>query len=334
MHVAPELHRKLVEVDVPALDDHVRQLREVLIANGNTDSFLPQLRHISRVVGVPELSVRITTLATQWLCELGDYVGAVKELGTLGDLEQLNDTLALVLVTKLVDLPAHEERRYLTRAISSALSKGEKWFAELELVRHLSGCGEREKALRRVESVIAESTGTTIHRDALADALSLRWEITGKEEDFLTAKNELKTFADLEHQNQLAAILIDHGEFDQAERVLSDKLHATDPVAQLLTIDARVRAGRLDAARELLLNVATDCITARLKYPYAVVYSLVALACNDDELKMQAAANLRQVPSTGNRVKRNVNDLLQALKDRDFKGRGSIVARIYDLFTR
>ena len=176
--------------------------------------------------------------------------------------------------------------------------------------------------------------GASIHRGALANALSLRWQITKKEEDFRAAKNELERLTDSQDRQDLAIILINHGDFNEAERVLSDALSAADPVAQLLIIDARVRANRIDAARELLLNIASDRVTTRLRYPYAVTYALVALACADDELMKLAAANLRQVPLIGNRVTRHVNNLLEAVEGHGNAPRGSIVGRFWDLFPR
>ena len=110
----------LLEVDLPALTALVRRLQNALVRNGHSESFLAQLRHISRVVGVPELSIRITALAAQWLFESADYVGAVKEMETLGDPERLNETFALVLATRLLDLPAHKRRHFLVRGASCA----------------------------------------------------------------------------------------------------------------------------------------------------------------------------------------------------------------------
>jgi hypothetical protein len=202
------------------------------------------------------------------------------------------------------------------------------------LVRHLSDCGEREEALRKVDSVISESTAAGSRQGTRTDALSLRWQITKDEQDFRAAKSELETFTDSERRRHLAALLIDHGDFDEADRVLSDALIAGDPVAQLLTIDARVRANRADAARELLLSIAPDCVQPRLQYPYAVAYALVALALADDELKKLAAANLRQLPSIGSQVTRHVNDLLEVLEGHENARRESIVARFRGLFTR
>jgi hypothetical protein len=334
MHVARDLHRLFVELDVPALDAHVRQLCEVLTTNGHSDSCLPQLRHLSKAVGVPELSVRVTALATELLIDLGDRGGAVKEIESLGDLERVNDTLALLLATEITDLPAHKKREYLTRAVAGAFSIGDELFAELRLVRHLLGGGEQDEAIRRLDSVIAKSSGKNSERGALADALSLRWKITENEEDFRAAKGELETFVDSEHRRQLAVLLMEHGDFDEVEAVLAGALNTADPVGQLITIDARLRGGQINAAHELLLSIKSDSLAARLQYPYAVAFTHVALCCDDAELKKLAAANLRQLPLSGSQMTGHVNDLLEALTDDSITPRDSIVARFRQLFTR
>jgi hypothetical protein len=323
-----------VEVDMPALSALIRRLADALETNGHSDSFLPQLRHISRVIGVPELSIRITSLAVQWLFEIGDYSSALKEMKTLGDLERLGDTLALLLATKLLDLPIHKQGQFLTRAVSGALWEDERWVAELELARHLSDCGRKAEAVRKVDSVMAELMEMSGHRGLRADAMSLRWYITNEWHDFQVAKNELGAFPGPEHQQHLAVILIDHGDYNEVEGILSDSLIAGDPVAQLLISDARLRANRTEQARELLLSIAPDRVTPHLQHPYAVAYSLLALACADDGLKKVAAAKLRELPTIGTRVAIQVNDLLKALEGPENKEPGAHLARIRGLFRR
>jgi hypothetical protein len=258
---------------------------------------------------------------------MGDYSSALKEMKTLGDLERLGDTLALVLATKLLDLPIHKQGQFLTRAVSGALWEEERWLAELELARHLSDCGRQAEAVRKVDSVMAELMEMSGHRGLRADAMSLRWYITKEENDFQAAKNELGALPGPEHQQHLAVILIDHGDYNEAERILSDALIAGDPVVQLLIIDARLHANRTDSARELLLIIAPDRIMLRLQYPYAVAYTLVALACEDDGIKKVAAAKLRGLPTIGTKVAIQVNDMLKALEGDENMERKSPMAR-------
>jgi hypothetical protein len=315
-HVAPELHRMFVEADVPALTAHIKRLDEALMANEHSDSFLPQLRHIAKVIGVPELSIRVSTLAAQWLFENGDYSTAVKEMETLGDLERLTDPLTLILAVRLLDLPAHKQTQFLKRAASGALWEYERWLAEIQLASHLADRSERDKAQQKVDSVLRELTEKSGYEDLRTDAMVLRWYITKDEQDFCAAKSELEKTTTSEHPQPLAIILIDHGDYDEAERILSNAMAAGDPVAQSLIVDARLRANQIDSARDLLLMIAPDCITPKAQLPYAVAYALVALASNGDDLKKVAAANLRNLSATGTRLKKYVNDFLQALEER------------------
>jgi hypothetical protein len=332
-HVAPELHHMFVEADVPALTAHVGRLGEALKANRHSDSFLPQLRHIAKVIGVPELSIRLTALAAQWSFANTDYSTAVKEMESLGDLENLKDPLALILAVRLLDLPAHKQTQFLKIA-SGALWEYERWLAELELAGHLADCGERDEALRRVDSVITELAKKSGYEDVRVDAVVLRWRITEDEQDFCAAKSELERTTTSEHPQQLAIILIDHGDYDEAERILSDALAAGEPAAQSLIVDARLRANRIDSARDLLLMIAPDSVTPNLQLPYAVAYALVALASGDDNLKKVAAAKLRNLLAPGTQVAKIVNDFLKALEGRESTQRKPAVTPFRDFFLR
>ena len=307
MNVAPELHRQLVEFDVPALDAHVRRLGELVIANGTSHSFAEELRYLSKVAHVPAVSLRFIALASQWFVELGDYTSAIGELEKLGDVENVNDTLALLLATKLFDYPPAQKKEYLTRAISHAYSDGERLYAQLELVRHFLSSAELEEALKHVDSVIAVSKSSVFNRGALANALAYRWRITRNEEDFKAAQDELQVFSDSGHEHMLASILIEHGNFDEVERIFSDAATLGDPVAQLVTLDARLRANRKEGAREMLLNIDAEALSAHLHYPYAVACAYVALACSDRELKAVAVARLRRLPSQSSEAAKHTN---------------------------
>jgi tetratricopeptide (TPR) repeat protein len=327
MNVAPALHRQLVEIDVPALDGHIQRMLKLLVANEHTRSFLPQLRYISTVIGVPELSIRMVARAAQWLLASGDYASALAELRRLGEIDHLNDTLALVLASKLLTVPDGKRTEMLTRAVDVVLIEEEKWFAQLELASHLSACGQRADALLSVESVVRECRDKNDAQEPLARALFLRAQITGQREDVVAAKEAMQVFAHPERETHIAIMLIDHGDFDEAEELFSDALKAKEPIAQLLTIDARLRSGQIDAAHNLLLSVDREKITPRLLYPYAVTCALVAVARGDGGLKDKAIAALREVPCGGTRLASDVNGMLDALSDDSNSGRESLMAR-------
>jgi len=252
---------------------------------------------------------------------------------SLGDLENLKDPLALILAVRLLDLPAHKQTQFLKIA-SGALWEYERWLAELELAGHLADCGERDEALRRVDSVITELAKKSGYEDVRVDAVVLRWRITEDEQDFCAAKSELERTTTSEHPQQLAIILIDHGDYDEAERILSDALAAGEPAAQSLIVDARLRANRIDSARDLLLMIAPDSVTPNLQLPYAVAYALVALASGDDNLKKVAAAKLRNLLAPGTQVAKIVNDFLKALEGRESTQRKPAVTPFRDFFLR
>jgi hypothetical protein len=114
------------------------------------------------------------------------------------------------------DLPLHKRREFLSRAASCALTKEERWLAEIELARCLLVSDKRDEALRILASVQAESRAGT-NQCALSDALSLQWEVTRKEEDFLAAKSEIEKLDSEHRQERLATILIDHGDLDEVD---------------------------------------------------------------------------------------------------------------------
>jgi hypothetical protein len=110
-------------------------------------------------------------------------------------------------------------------------------------------------------------------------------------------------------------MLIERGEIQEAEAILSEAVTRGEPVAQLLAIDARLRSGRIDSAYELLQSIDQGGITGRLRYPYAVTYAHIAAATGDDKLKSRAAELLREIPSVGTCVATEVNGLLNALAE-------------------
>ena len=87
----------------------------------------------------------------------------------------------------------------------------------------------------------------------VADALALRWQVTQNDDDFHNARTALEALDPEQHWQTLASLLIDHGDYDDANSVLARPLESEDVVARLLTVDAHLRTGKTDLARELLL---------------------------------------------------------------------------------
>jgi metal-responsive CopG/Arc/MetJ family transcriptional regulator len=314
-HVAAELHSELTNIDVLALQSHVQLLRETFAVNGHADELVPALVHLSEVVNVPELALRLMTLAAQSQWELGDVAGAVAKLRALGSFDRIDDSLALILASKPIELPDAEIRKLLTKAVSVAYSDNEKISARLELAKHLLDCGERESALTEIDSLIADLGANVQDQSTLAEALSLRWRISTDEEDFRAARAELERFGSEEDWQTLVGLLIDHGDYDDANEALTTALEAGEIVAQLLAVDLRLRMGQTDSARELLVSMAAESIPPDLLYPYAHTMGLVALMGEDPELRSTAALNLRKVVAIDNAISKPAKALLAALEE-------------------
>jgi hypothetical protein len=293
--VAEPLHRYMIGIDVLALQAHLRLLEETLRTNKNLDLFIPVLERLSETVGVPELSVRLVTIAAESLAEAGDISGAKTKLIGLGKLAQVNDARTLQLATKLIDLPVDEIDSLLRQAVNVACREFDRLSSRLDLTKHLLSCGDTESALREVDLAIVDASADEANRSMLADALSLRWEITQHDEDFRKARTVLEALDAEQHWETLARLLINHGDYDAANVAIEKGLELDDPIAHLLAVDVRLRVGQTDSARELLLTVSEDSIQSNLLYPYAYTMGLVALACDDPALKTEAALRLRKL---------------------------------------
>ncbi|HLA09562.1 MAG TPA: hypothetical protein VJ023_03030 [Pyrinomonadaceae bacterium] len=293
--VAEPFHRYMVGIDVLALQAHVRLLEETLRANKNFDLFIPVLERLSETVSVPELSVRLVTIAAEALAELGDIAGAKNKLMGLGKLAQVNDARTLQLATKLFNFPPDEVARLLRQAVKVSCCEFDTLSSRLDLARHLLGCGDTESARREVDLAIADASADAANRSMLADALSLRWEITQDDEDFRNAKTALEALDPEQRWETLARLLIDHGDYEEAKVALTKGPDVGDTIAHLLGVDLRLRSGETDSARELFCALSADSIRSDLLYPYAYTMGLVALACGDPALKIEAESRLRAV---------------------------------------
>jgi hypothetical protein len=315
MNLDEKMHRELVNMDILALQAAIHGLARAQDANGTAELLVPQLRHLSNIIGIPRLSVRLTTLASEWLFQTGRAEEGVLELDRLRDLDQIDDSLALVLAARLCDLDPDSCEKVLRRAPSVALSKGEKWTSELALAQRLFSRGEREESLRLAEAVIAESSGPDGFVGVLSEASLLRWRITKAASDFQFAKNALEHDS---HRTAHAGVLIDEGMYDDAEELLAESIEAGDLTAKLLIIDARIRTEKLESARVLFLTIDDDHVPARLQHPYAVAAALLALALKDHNIRCRALLAFGRMPVAAVEADKGVQSFTAALNDEDW----------------
>jgi hypothetical protein len=314
INVAPEAYKMFVDVDVPALESHVLILQTSLDANGRGELFVAQVRHLARIIGVPRLSVRLTALVSRWFMRSGRTEEAILELDGLGDLDKVDDTLALITATHIYDLSPQRTEELLHKAIASAVFDNEKWVAQLELAEHVLASGRREEAMQLVDIVIAESGRSNRRSDGSQEALILRWRITKEANDFGAALEAMQR-GDDEARHRDGGILIDEGMYADGEQLLSGQIKQGDPTAKLLIVDARVRSGNTGSARDLLLSVRPEQISNRLKYAYAVACSIVALSSRDAEIRTMAVRAIQALPASAQEGDKNLRTMMQALKD-------------------
>jgi hypothetical protein len=266
-HVAEALHRGFVELDIPALETHLRQLEEALEASGRLEDFVGRLQHISRVIGVPELSVRVTALAASHALRTGDRAGAVAQLERLGDLDRVQDTLAFLVAARAFAGNRLDERSFLNNAVSSARSEGERFFAELQLARYLIRNGDVTQGLGIVDRLVEGARGKNEMEGLVADALVLRWQGKQGEDDFVAAKLALEVMSDSEHRRDLAVLLIQHGDYAEATHLL-ESADSRDLTAAFLRIEILLRSNEPQKAKEEFQQIAADKIPSNLRHPY------------------------------------------------------------------
>lgn len=292
-HSANDLHRKLLELDIAALDAHVRLLHSVFVAIGRHDGVVEELEAIGRVIAIPEVHMRLTAIATQWLLAEGDVPGATDQIKSLGPPATFIDVSAAILASRIMPWSDTEKALALQTAISAAATKEERWQARLELGQILARSGSPSEALSHADVVATETRTLSEHQDTLAEALFLRWELTDDEEAFRTAVSVLDSSSDHAQRHRLGSMLLAHGDFSEAEKALQEQLAAGDPVAQLLVVEARTFGGRLDEAKQLLWAIPAERIAGRLRFAYAIASANVALLTDHEDLKKSALEYLK-----------------------------------------
>ena len=283
-----------------------------LSAANKSEMIVPQLRRLRDLTGVPRLAMRLTAIASRWLFESGRPEEAVLELGALGKVSELMDSMALSLVARHTDVTDNEKREALERAIKVAACKGEEHAAQLDLASYLLAT-EPTSALLLVQSVIKETEGNQASA-AGAAALILLWKISGGEEKFRTAFHEMEKDDTEVGRYRNAIYLIDAGKFEEAERLLANLVNKGHVQAKLMIVDVRIRCGAKESAAELFNSIDPKDVLPPLRVPYAVTMSALALATGVIQLRDRAISFLNGLTPAGGEQDKNVRSLLHDLK--------------------
>ena len=318
MHVATELHQRLVNIDLPAIESAVALLEAALVKNGKADSFVTHLRYIASIIGVPELAVRLVGLVAFFLFESGRVEEAILELDSLGDLEKVNDSEVLVVATRISDFSELQKEKLLRRAVSVAVSEDEKWMSEFALVEHLVRNDRNQDALSILDSIILESRLSEEDRAIQSTALIARWKIRRFDTDFSAVMDSMDRPEDEGRRRNLAGRLIDEEMFADAERLLAKDVSSGDSTAILLTADARIRDGRPNEARGLLLAVKPHDLSGQYVEAYALATGHLALAISDETVAQLAIGALTDLSVSPK--KEYVDSLVKALKSMTTNG--------------
>ena len=294
-HVASDLHGQLVAVDVPAIEAYVRRLDHILQVGGRGAELVPRLRYLSDAVSVPEARDRLIALSTERLYEVGTRAEAAAELDRIENLEATTDSSALRIAAHVFDRDRTECCRLLERARECANNQHDRCAIELDLANEYRRSDRIEEALGIVDVVIRktrEKEELAVPRTA---ALDLRWRISGSETDFRGARRELEKCDGPEVKKRLLSMLVDHGEWEDAERLLPDRAAGEDVIVELLRIEILLNASQIKEACDLVRKIPADLVAGRLRGRYAYTIGLVALEAEDSELVATATRLLRSI---------------------------------------
>jgi hypothetical protein len=313
-HVASDLHVKLLEIDIPAIDAHISTFRAAQEMLGGRESVIDELVKVGRLTGVPEVGARVVARAVEWSADLGDAGGATRLLQTLGEPRNLKDILAANLAVRLLRLSERDSLEMFSNVARHAAVPADRWLASMEVARLRHELAEDVMALAELDKLVAALPDDAEHKTLRADAALLRFTISSKEDDFHTARDLLTGGDRPDPRHRLPSLLIDHGDYDEAEAMLKEASTKGDLVAQLLTIDALLRTGRSSAAREVLLSIPADAAGGSMAFPYSYTVGLVSLVSGDPELQRLAISKLRAIESSRVEVNRSTREMLNALE--------------------
>ena len=284
------------------------------------------------VVGVPEIAVRLRALVATELWNEGNVAAATAEIRKLGAIDNVDDSLALLVAAKLLPLSDDATTRLLDRAARTGYVAGERVSARLELARALLAAGKADAALVSIDFAIGEARSDGEIPSLVAKALELRWEVTHDKADFQQAQEAIRALPTEKHWRELASLLIDHGDYDSANAVLEPWLERGDVAAHLLAIDSYLRSGKTESAKDLLKRIDKAAVGNDLKFPYAYTTGLVAGVSGDPEIRREAIALLSGL-HVAPHMTRVVEQILHAVRGETSDTR-SVLERVRHLLTR
>jgi hypothetical protein len=316
MYLAPDLYRKLVDIDVLALEEAATQLQARLEANGNDELFLPQMRYLASIIGAPRLSMRLVALASHWLLKSGRTEEAILELDGLGDMDKIDDSLVLLTVANLFDLSTKRKEKLLLRAFTLALSQEEEWLSTSAIVEHMLTEGRPDKALSAIDAFVAKSRGSNGQSGLPPEAFLLRWKLTKSESDLQVFMEAIEN-SEGSSRIHYAESLIDLELYTEAERFLAPDIESGDLIAKLVITNSHIFSGDGVSARGLFLQVEQTNIPHESQHAYAVTSARLALLCKDEKIRQSAILALREWSASGT-MDEVAKKLLLALESEKF----------------
>ena len=251
--------------------------------------------------------------AARLLYEVGTRAEAAAELERLGDLDDVSDSLALWVAARVFDSDHTEACRLFQRALDHAEDLRLRCFIELDLANEYRRHDNEARALEVITGVLDGTHGDTGLCDVRASALEGRWRLTDETADFRAAKEELAASGGPGPKRRLLMMLVDHGDLEEADRLLAGELNKEDVVTQLLGVEIRLRTNRIEDAKDLLRSVPVDRVSERLRLPYAHTVGLVALCSGNADLAATALSMLRCIDTEVGGLPSDYADMREAL---------------------
>ena len=239
---------KMIAADCFSLEALFLNLERWASRTGNEEAVTDAYRRLEEIVGVPAIARRLVALGADWMLTNGNIEHGLLELGRLGEPSGVTDARALMILAEYADKEPDETRGLFERAVQCALDDDERCMCLHFLALELRKQGLKTEALHTADQLLTVSSRHSAQRGAL----TLRWEITESEEDFVRLLNLMKNQKENEGKFSAAAYLQSKGRPDVALEVLAELLEAKHPIAQLIAAECDIRLGNCDSAERRL----------------------------------------------------------------------------------